>query len=60
MRQQKRIVKTIDDYFDEMDLLPTSEDDIDFNVTDPLEQYFFDVADKHGIFGGPEDDRGEW
>ena len=41
-------IRTFDDFVAEAGMLPDGTP-VDFAVTDPLEQYFFGVADKHGI-----------
>lgn len=48
MPERKRTIRTFDDFVEETKMLP-SLTPVDFSVTDPLEQHFFNVADKHGI-----------
>lgn len=41
-------IRTFDDFVEESEMLPDGREP-DICITDPLEQFFFDVADKHGI-----------
>lgn len=51
----KRTVRTFDDFVDEMDaMLPG--DDVDVAITHPMERYWMEVADKHGIFDHLDED----
>ena len=54
------VVEDFDSFVREAGMLPDLSRRARFNVTDPLEMYFMDVADKHGIFDavldGDEDD----
>lgn len=46
---RKRVtIRTFDDFVEETKMMPNGTP-VDFNVTSPLEQYFFDAADKHGV-----------
>lgn len=46
-KKKTRVIRNFDDLVEESKMCPT-DDDYVFNL-DPLEQHFFDVADKHGI-----------
>lgn len=45
----------MDDFIDETKMLPDLNRKLTFNL-DPLESYFFDVAEKHGVFDNMDDE----
>lgn len=61
MNAQKRIVRNFDDFHQETKMLPDLSRQPIFHVDSPIEQYFMDVADKHGVLDEMifmEDDEG--
>lgn len=55
MKPKNITINTFDDYVKEAGMLPDLNRKLNFNLS-PLEEHFFDVADKHGIFDHMEDD----
>lgn len=51
-------IHTFDDFVEEAKMLPDGNEPR-MSVTDPLELYFFEVADKHGIIDAILDDEGD-
>lgn len=45
---RRRVIRNFDDFVDEAKMLPTGED-VRVDIRNPMEQYFMDVADKHGV-----------
>ena len=56
MKRRKANIGNMSDYFDEMNLLPDFEKDYNIRPKNQLEEFFFDAADKHGIFDFDETD----
>lgn len=49
MNKKRRVViRSFDDFVEEAGMMPTLDDEISWQLN-PLEQYFMDVADKHGV-----------
>lgn len=51
-------IRTFDDFAEECKKLPQLELR-DFSVTDPLERFFFDKAEKHGVIDAMLDEDSE-
>lgn len=48
MKTRRPVIRTFDDFVEECQMLPDKREP-QFQVTDPLEQHFFEQAEKHGI-----------
>lgn len=46
--KRRTVIKNFDDFVEEAKMLPAFEEP-QFAINNPLEQYFMDVADKHGV-----------
>ena len=55
MKPKNIVINTMDDFIDETKMLPDLNRKLTFNL-DPLESYFFDVAEKHGVFDNMDDE----
>jgi hypothetical protein len=49
MKPKNITINTFDDYLEEARMLPDLNRKLNLNLS-PLEEHFFDVADKHNIF----------
>lgn len=54
----RKPIRTFDDFAEECKKLPTLEPR-EFKVTDPLERFFFDAAEKHGVVDAMLDEDSE-
>lgn len=48
MKNKRPAIKTFDDFEKELGMLPDGREP-DFNIANPIEMHFFQVADKHGV-----------
>ena len=53
--KQPGVIKNFDDFVDECKMLPDGNP-VTVSISSPIEQYFMNVADKHGILDAIMDD----
>ena len=46
---KRNVIRNFDDFMEEAKMLPDFNDPPVFAISNPLEQHFMNVADKHGV-----------
>jgi len=54
MKTKNIVINNVDDFVDELKMLPDLNRKLVFNLN-PMEEYFMGVAEKHGVFDNMDD-----